>query len=292
MIPPLGFGTAAIMGRISRRAGAEALERAHAAGIRHFDTARSYGWGEAESVVGDFLRGHVREEIRVVSKCGIVPVRRSPVLSLAKSAARWALALAPGLKAQVTRAAGAQGFQPTRTYDLDVLASSLQTSLAQLGVTYLDDLLLHNFVPDAPGVEEVGQWFRTLKDAGTIRRFGFSVEGDLRRGLEFLAAKDLLTDSIVQAPVSDFLLDLPGEWRGVRFIAHSPFSFLRHQAEATGRAGTLSDLLQALGEACTCDALVCSMFAADHLRANVAAWRDCSPDSSSSAGHRSAQQAP
>ena len=287
MIPVLGFGTAAIMGRISRRRGDEALERAHAAGIRHFDTARSYGWGEAESVVGSFLRRHARAEIRVVSKCGIVPVRPSPLLSAAKSAARWVLALAPGLKAQVARAAGAEGFQPTRTYDLDVLAGSLQTSLAELGVSYLDDLLLHNFVPDAPGVEEVGKWFRILKGAGTIRRFGFSVEGDLRQGLEFLSAKDLLADSVIQVPVSDFLLDLPKEWRGVRFIAHSPFSFLRRQAEATGTIGTLSDLLQTLDEACICDALVCSMFDAGHLEANVAAWRSCS-----SGGSRSAQQAP
>ena len=287
MVPPLGFGTAAIMGRVSRRRGDEALERAHAAGIRHFDTARSYGWGESESVVGDFLRRHVRAEIRVVSKCGIVPVRPSPILTMAKSAARWALSLAPGLKAQVARAAGAGNFQPTRTYDLDVLAASLQTSLAQLGTAYLDDLLLHNFVPGAPGVEEVGAWFRTLKDAGTIRRFGFSVEGDLREGLKFLARKDLLADAVVQVPVSDLLLDLPGEWRGVRFIAHSPFSFLRRRAETSGKASTLSDLLQALGEACTCDALVCSMFGADHLTSNVAAWRACS-----SHGPRTSQQAP
>ncbi|MDP1750605.1 MAG: hypothetical protein Q8L22_14190, partial [Reyranella sp.] len=129
--------------------------------------------------------------------------------------------------------------------------------------------------------------FRTLKGAGTIRRFGFSVEGDLRQGLEFLSAKDLLAGSIVQVPVSDFLLDLPQEWRGVRFIAHSPFSFLRRQAEAKGTIGTLADLLQGLGEACTCDALVCSMFDAGHLKANVAAWRRCS-----SGGSRSAQQAP
>ncbi len=275
MIPALGFGTAAIMGRVSRRRGAEALERALAAGIRHFDTARSYGWGEAEGVVGDVLRRHVREEIRIVTKCGIVPVRPSPLLGAAKSAARWVLALAPGLKAQVTRAAGAGTFQPTRTYDLDVLAGTLKTSLSQLGVSYLDDLLLHNFVPDAPGVEEVSAWFRTLKDAGTIRRFGFSVEGDLREGLEFLARKDLLADSVVQVPVSDLLLDLPAEWRSVRFIAHSPFSFLRHRSETGGKARTLADLLLALGESTRCDALVCSMFGVDHLKSNVATWRAC-----------------
>jgi aryl-alcohol dehydrogenase-like predicted oxidoreductase len=275
MIPALGFGTAAIMGRVSRRQGEAALERAHAAGIRHFDTARSYGWGEAERVVGGVLGRHARAEIRLVSKCGIVPARPSPLLSAAKSAARWALSLAPGLRTQVARAAGAGSFQPSRTYDLDVLAGSLATSLADLGVSYLDDFLLHNFVPEAPGVEEVAHWFKTLKRDGTIRRFGFSMEGDLPQGLEFLAAKDLLDDVVVQVPVTGSLFGLPKAWRGVRFIAHSPFSFLRQQHESGGRIATLSDLLQALGETCHCDALVCSMFSADHLEENVAAWKAC-----------------
>lgn len=275
MIPALGFGTAAIMGRISRREGEAALERAYAAGIRHFDTARSYGWGEAERVVGGVLGRHARSEIRIVSKCGIVPVRPSPMLSTAKSAARWILALAPGLRSQVVRVAGAGGFQPTRTYDLDVLAASLATSLAELGVSYLDDFLLHNFVPEAPGVEEVAHWFKTLKRDGTIRRFGFSMEGDLHQGLEYLATKDLLTEAVVQVPVTEALFNLPEAWRGVRFIAHSPFSFLHQQKESGSRIASLSDLLQALAEACTCDALVCSMFSADHLKANVAAWKAC-----------------
>jgi len=273
MIPALGFGTAAIMGRISRREGEAAIERAHAAGIRHFDTARSYGWGDAERVVGGVLGRHDRSEIRIVSKCGIVPVRPSPLLSAAKSAARWALSLAPGLKTQVARAAGAGGFQPSRTYDLEILSGSLATSLAELGVSYLDDFLLHNFVPEAPGVEEVAHWFKTLKRDGTIRRYGFSMEGDLHQGLEFLAAKDLLAEAVVQVPVTGSLLSLPEAWRGVRFIAHSPFSFLRQQNESGGRIATLSDLLQALGETCRCDALVCSMFSADHLKENVAAWK-------------------
>jgi aryl-alcohol dehydrogenase-like predicted oxidoreductase len=274
-IPVLGFGTAAIMGRVSRRTGSAALERAHAAGIRHFDTARSYGWGEAEGVVGAVLSRHRREDIRLVTKCGILPVRNSPLLGLAKSIARWALALAPGLKAQVRRVASAESFQPVRTYEIDGLAGSLRTSLAELGVSYIDDLLLHNFSPDRPGIEDVGAWFRAQQRAGTIRRFGFSVEGDLLQGLEFLASKDLLADAVVQVPVSDTLLALPAEWRSVRFIAHSPFTFMRRQAETDGPLGTLAGLLPALGEACRCDALVCSMFGADHLAANVASWKSC-----------------
>ena len=240
-VPALGFGTAPIMGRVSRRAGSAALERAHAAGIRHFDTARSYGWGEAEGVVGAVLGRHRREDIRIVTKCGILPVRNSHLLRLAKSAARWALALSPGLKAHVRSVASSQSFQPVRTYEIDVL----------------------------------GAWFREQQRAGTIRRFGFSVEGDLLEGLEFLASKDLLADAVMQVPVSDTLLALPAKWRGVRFIAHSPFTFMRRQAESGGPLGNLAGLLPALGAACRCEALVCSMFGADHLTANVTTWNSC-----------------
>ncbi|WP_428682620.1 aldo/keto reductase [Reyranella sp.] len=275
-VPALGFGTAGIMGRISRRTGSEALERAHAAGIRHFDTARSYGWGEAEGVVGTVLGKHRREDIRLVTKCGILPVRNSHLLRLAKSTARWALTLAPGLKAQVRRIASSDALQPAQTYDIAELAGSLKTSLAELGVSYIDDLLLHNFSSDRPGLEEVGAWFRELQRAGIIRRFGFSVEGDLLKGLACLSAKELLADAVVQVPVSHQLLSLPSEWRSVRFIAHSPFTFMRQQAEAGNSLVTLAGLLPALGEACRCDALVCSMFGADHLAANVANWKSCS----------------
>lgn len=272
-IPALGFGTAAIMGRVSGRRGARALERAHAAGIRHFDTARSYGWGAAEGVVGAFLRKHDRSEIRLVTKCGILPVRQSPLLGLAKSAARAAIALAPGLRERVRRVASSDSFQPARTYDTEALAESLRTSLEQLGVSYVDDLLLHNFSPERPGLGDIVTWFRGLQHAGTIRRFGFSVEGDLREGLEVLARHDVLGDAIVQVPVSESLLVLPGEWRQVKFIAHSPFAFLARQADGTGRAKTLRDLLLRLENCCRCEALVCAMYDDAHMAANVAAWR-------------------
>jgi len=274
-VPPLGFGTAAIMGRVSRRRGLAALERAHAAGIRHFDTARSYGWGEAERVVGTFLRGHAREDIRLVTKCGIVPVRRSPMLQAAKAMGRLALSLAPGLRARGRQIATSTSFRPTHAADPEALAASLRTSLGELGVSYVDVLLLHNFSPGMVRLEEVVTWFAGLKQSGVIRQYGFSVEGDLKEGLSFLARQNLLADAVIQAPVSDAMLDLPKEWRDVPIIAHSPFEFLRAQSPITPFASITSfaDLLRALGETCRCEALVCSMFSPGHLAANVEAWR-------------------
>jgi aryl-alcohol dehydrogenase-like predicted oxidoreductase len=263
------LGTAAIMGRVSRRRGLAALERAHAAGIRHFDTARSYGWGEAERVVGTFLRGHAREDIRLVTKCGIVPVRRSPMLRAAKTVGRLALSLAPGLRARGQRIASSTGFRPSYTADPEALATSLRTSLGELGVSYVDVLLLHNFSPGMTRLEEVAAWFAELKQSGAIRQHGFSVEGDLNEGLSFLARQNLLANAVIQAPVSEAMLSLAKEWRDVPIIAHSPFEFLRHQS----RIASLADLLHAVGESCRCEALVCSMFSPDHLVSNVEAWR-------------------
>jgi hypothetical protein len=118
-------------------------------------------------------------------------------------------------------------------------------------------------------LEEVAEWFAGLKQSGVIRRHGFSVEGDLKEGLSFLARQNLLVDAVIQAPVSEAMLNLPREWRDVPIIAHSPFEFLRAQS----RIASFADLLHAVGEVCRCEALVCSMFSADHLAANVEAWR-------------------
>jgi aryl-alcohol dehydrogenase-like predicted oxidoreductase len=268
-VPDLGFGTGAIMGRVSRRRGLAALERAHAAGIRHFDTARSYGWGEAERVLGSFLRGHAREEIRLVTKCGIMPVPRSPMLGAAKALGRLALSLAPGLRARLRQVAGGGKFKPTYIADADMLTRSLQTSLEELGVSYVDVLLLHNFAPAMVGFDEVVAWFVDLKRSGVIRRYGFSVEGDLAEGLSFLAQNGLVEEALVQTPVSEALLNLPKEWREVSIIAHSPFEFLRTHPEV----GSFTDLLRRLGGVSRCETVVCSMFDSAHLASNVAALR-------------------
>ncbi|NEN94747.1 MAG: hypothetical protein F6K50_04165 [Moorea sp. SIO3I7] len=48
----LGFGCAPILGRVDKRKSIQALKIAYEEGINYFDIARSYGWGEAESILG------------------------------------------------------------------------------------------------------------------------------------------------------------------------------------------------------------------------------------------------
>jgi aryl-alcohol dehydrogenase-like predicted oxidoreductase len=272
-VPALGFGTAPILGRIGSRPSRRALAHAYANGIRHFDTARSYGWGEAESLLGTFLSQHPRESYTLVSKCGIVPVRRSRGMSAAKGVARKVMGALPGTRGVLRRFASLGAFQPVRSYDVAVLSESFEASLRELKTGYLDLLLLHNFEIGKTGLPEVVGWMRDLQRAGRIRRFGFSIEGELHQGLAYLAREDLLHDCVIQTEVSRQLLQLPEEWRGLPFIAHSPFRFAGAFEDSTRRPLRLEQLLAALGERCRCEALVCSMFDPGHIAQNVAARR-------------------
>jgi aryl-alcohol dehydrogenase-like predicted oxidoreductase len=54
----LGFGCSSVMGSLNRRDSLRMLASAFDAGIRHFDVAPMYGYGEAEVCLGEFLKHH------------------------------------------------------------------------------------------------------------------------------------------------------------------------------------------------------------------------------------------
>ena len=268
--PQLGFGTASVLGGVGRRRSTQAILQAYELGVRHFDTARSYGWGEAEGLLGRTLRRYPRGSYTIVSKCGFVPTKRSWVLSLAKSAARQVARSAPLARRLVRSVASTQAFRPTTTYDVKALEASLATTLDELNSPYLDLLLLHNFEAGKAGIAEVIAFLREQKQRGTIRRFGFSVEGELHAGLRFLAEQGALEETVLQVPISHALFDLPEPFRTLTYIAHSPVRYLASQHRPITRAN-LSQLFADVVRACSCEAIVCSMFTADHLRDNLAA---------------------
>ena len=68
----LGFGCAPIMGAVGSTVAKKAIQIALERGINHFDLARSYGFGEAERVVGKLLSSN-RKELVIASKFGIMP---------------------------------------------------------------------------------------------------------------------------------------------------------------------------------------------------------------------------
>ncbi len=267
----LGFGTASILGRVGERQSVAALTSAYDLGIRHFDTARSYGWGEAEGLVGRVLSRCPRDSYTLVTKCGLVPIRNSRLFSMTRQIARPIYRRLGVGQSVMKRAVSTASLQPSPTSDVAALRASLDLSLRALRTDYVDTLLLHNFVPGQP-LDDVVEWFRKEREAGRIRRYGFSVEGDLHESLEYLESHGALDGALVQAPVSDQLLAWPDRWRTVAVTVHSLFRFL------TTHAGTTPvQLLQHLSSLDACEAAVIAMFSRAHQVENLRALGAIAP---------------
>jgi len=139
----LGFGCSSLMGAMGRRASLAILEAAYDAGIRHFDVAPMYGYGEAESCLGEFLQRH-RAEVTIATKYGIPPAKKSLVISLGRRIAGPIVKNLPGLKQRLASVASAATNSPERaTFTPTEARASLERSLTALRTDRIDLWLLH-----------------------------------------------------------------------------------------------------------------------------------------------------
>src|ERR1700744_3740829 len=100
----LGFGCSSLMAAAGRRESRRPLEAAYDAGIRHFDVAPMYGYGEAESCLGDFLQNH-RGQVTITTKYGIAPAKSSPLIKVGRRIASPVLKQFPSFKQRLAQAA-------------------------------------------------------------------------------------------------------------------------------------------------------------------------------------------
>ena len=170
---PLGYGCSLLMGRITRRQSIALVEAAFDAGIRHFDTAPSYGLGQAEQVLGEALAAR-RDRATITTKYGIPPPRNRNLVALARQLALPIVKRLPGVKARLSRAArnlaGRARFSP------DELRLSVDASLAALRTDYIDILLLHEATVDDLSDELLAALDQIVKQ-GKVRTFGIGSEG-------------------------------------------------------------------------------------------------------------------
>ena len=139
----LGFGCGSIMGATNRRDSLKLLETAYEAGIRHFDVAPMYGYGEAETCLGEFLERH-RGQITVTTKYGIAPPKKSAIIKLGRSITGPIVRKIPGLKRSLAHAANAAIRNPERpSFTAAQAKASLDRSLLALRTGHIDLWLLH-----------------------------------------------------------------------------------------------------------------------------------------------------
>ncbi len=173
----LGFGCSSVMGVMNRRDSLRMLDAAWDAGIRHYDVAPSYGFGEAEGCLGEFLRRHAGEAT-VTTKFGIPPAEASSFWSAARQLARPMIKAMPGLKAKLKGAASAAGgAKPARpAFDAASAKASLDRSLAALKVERLDVFLLHEAEAGDLTHQDLHLFLEVQQATGKIGAFGVGSE--------------------------------------------------------------------------------------------------------------------
>jgi aryl-alcohol dehydrogenase-like predicted oxidoreductase len=174
----LGFGCGSIMGVTNHRDSLKLLETAYDGGIRHFDVAPRYGYGEAESCLGDFLQNH-RGQITITTKYGIAPPKNSPIIKLGRSIAGPIVRQLPNLKKRLAHAAKAATQNPERpSFTATQAKASLDRSLTALRTDHIDLWLLH----EATATDLQDDTLLPLLEAevkrGTIGAFGIGSSAD------------------------------------------------------------------------------------------------------------------
>lgn len=177
---PLGLGTAGFATRRGSRAVLALLHAALDEGITHFDTARMYGLGQAESALGKFLAGR-RHQLTVATKVGILPP--------------------PALLSRVLPARSLRGpFGSRQDFHVRAVRASFKQSLKELRTDYVDALFLHECTP-MQVTDDLIDFLLSCVSEGTARAIGTATD---REATEAIIRRRNPFPSVVQIPWEPF----------------------------------------------------------------------------------------
>jgi len=168
-VSPLGFGASPLGNLyrpVSEADARAAIEEALARGIRYFDTAPFYGHGLSEARMGRALAGRPRASFTVSTKVG-------------------RLILADDSRREMADGFAIRGSRAVFDYSREGVQRSFESSLARLGIDYIDILYLHDIGRMTHGerhaevlrttLDEALPAMAALRDSGAVGAIGLGV---------------------------------------------------------------------------------------------------------------------
>jgi aryl-alcohol dehydrogenase-like predicted oxidoreductase len=170
-ISTLGFGCTQLTTNYTEKAALRNLEVAYEEGITHFDTARVYGFGMSETILGKFIDGK-RHKVTVASKIGLLP-SPMPIRNLfLLNSVRAGINALPFLKKKVVQ--NTNGLRQELVFSPENAEKSLSTSLKSLHTDFLDFLLLHESNLATSNRQDVIGFLESKVKEGKIKTFGIA----------------------------------------------------------------------------------------------------------------------
>jgi diketogulonate reductase-like aldo/keto reductase len=178
--PALGFGCTQLTSLPDRRSAVRLLEHAFSEGVTHFDVARAYGFGRAEGILAEFLKGK-RDRVTVATKFGLHPPQGLAGNRFVIDGLKRVLRPFPKLLGRAKNRGASMG--KSGRFGPEAATASLEKSLRELGTDYIDIFLLHEAdVADAlhPALIETLEGHIAagkIRDLGIASRFGRIADG-------------------------------------------------------------------------------------------------------------------
>lgn len=178
----LGFGCGSVMGVLGWSDSMRMLDAAFDSGIRHFDVAPAYGYGEAERCLGVFAARHPGQ-LTVTTKFGIPAASGRSLKGVVRKLARPLLKVIPSMKARLPATATAVAHTetfvsgPNPIFTAEEARRSIDKSLAELKVDRLDVLLLHEARAMDLNDDGLLRLLEDLVTEGKVGDFGIGSEG-------------------------------------------------------------------------------------------------------------------
>ncbi len=192
----LGLGCSTFGGSNSKNVAKKALDYCFENGITYFDVARSYGYGEAESIVGSFVENkRKREQVVIATKFGIVPPPKIPFKSLLTYGMRQLRKVMPASNNMIKNVSGKS--LNKKPFSAEFARISLEKSLKELKTEYIDIYLLHECTREDILRDDIKYMLEKEKEKGKIRAWGGTISS--REDLKNVAGSYGLFD-VLQFP--------------------------------------------------------------------------------------------